>query len=387
VAPLGAGGMGEVYRARDTRLDRTVAIKVLPSGGATSPEQRQRLDREAHAIAALSHPHICSLHDIGHQDGIDYLVMEYLEGETLATRLAKGPLPLDQALRYAVEIADALDKAHRSGIVHRDLKPGNVMVTKAGTKLVDFGLAKISVGVTGPAGFSALATSPAALTAEGTLLGTLQYMAPEQLEGKEADAKSDLWAFGCVLYEMLTGKKAFAGTSQASVIAAILDHDPPSIATQRPGTPPALDHLVKTCLAKDPDERRQSAHDVRLELTWIATSATQATVSPGEARRVRWAVLTTSLVALIAAAVIGLVVWPRFNAQMDAPPLSITRSTVSLPAAAWLSDPAPALALSPDGTLLAYAGAVSTDPIRLRRLDQLDVKPIPGTEGGGQPCL
>ncbi len=274
--------MGEVYRAKDTRLDRTVALKVLPALAATNPEQRQRLDREARAIAALSHPHICTLHDIGHQDGIDYLVMEYLEGETLAARLTKGPLPLDQVLRYATEIADALDKAHRAGIVHRDLKPGNVMLTKAGAKLLDFGLAKSApglkpwptpgggAGLQPGAGVTSLPTSPASLTAKGMILGTLQYMAPEQLEGKEADARTDIFALGAVIYEMATGKKAFTGDSQASLIAAILSTTPPAISTLQPLTPPALDHVVKTCLAKDPDERWQTAGDVKRQLTWIA---------------------------------------------------------------------------------------------------------------------
>ena len=217
LSPLGAGGMGEVYKARDTRLDRTVAIKVLPEHVAADPDLKQRFEREAKTISSLNHPHICTLHDIGSQDGIDFLVMEYLEGDTLAQRLEKGALPLDQALKVAIEIADALDKAHRQGIVHRDLKPGNIMLTRAGAKLLDFGLAKLrKPGTVGAEGFSAATTQSEPLTGRGTILGTLQYMAPEQVEGKEADHRTDIFAFGAVVYEMATGQRAFSGENQAS---------------------------------------------------------------------------------------------------------------------------------------------------------------------------
>src|SRR5216684_34367 len=272
LSAIGAGGMGEVYRARDTRLDRIVAIKVLPAHLAGRPDLRERFEREARTIASLNHPHICVLHDIGRQDGTDFLVMEYLEGETLAQRLLKGPLPLEQVLRYAVEIADALDKAHRKGVTHRDLKPGNIMLTKAGTKLLDFGLAKLRQDAAPAIPLSQLPTATAkdAVTQEGTILGTLQYMAPEQLEAKAVDARTDLFAFGAVVYEMATGRKAFAGNSQASVIGAILKDDPPPISTLQPMTPPALDHVVKRCLVKEPDERWQSANDLTNELKWIA---------------------------------------------------------------------------------------------------------------------
>jgi len=248
LAPLGAGGMGEVYKARDTRLERIVAIKVLPSHLSNNAEFRQRFEREAKTISSLSHPHICALYDVGHQDGTDFLVMEYLEGETLVARLAKGSLPIEQTLRYGIEIADALDKAHRQGIVHRDLKPGNIMLTKSGVKLVDFGLAKLRAAGAGPvfSGLTAMPTEAPNLTAEGTILGTFQYMAPEQLEGREADARTDIFAFGAVLYEMATGGKAFSGKSQASLIAAILEREPPAISTIQPMTPPALDRVVKT---------------------------------------------------------------------------------------------------------------------------------------------
>ncbi len=256
LSSVGAGGMGEVYRARDTRLDRIVAIKVLPAHLADRSELRERFEREARTIASLNHPHICTLHDIGQQDGIDYLVMEYLEGETLAQRLVKGPLPLEQVLQYAVEIADALDKAHRKGVTHRDLKPGNIMLTKTGTKLLDFGMAKLKQEVApANAQLSELPTADDPLTAKGTIVGTLQYMAPEQLEGKEVDARTDIFAFGAVVYEMATGKRAFEGKSQASLIAAILEREPPAMVSLQPMTPPAFDRAVKKCLDKEPEKR------------------------------------------------------------------------------------------------------------------------------------
>src|SRR6266849_4187801 len=255
LSAVGAGGMGEVYRACDTRLDRTVAIKVLLTALASDPQFRERFDREARIISRLDHPHICSLYDVGEQDGTSFLVMPYLEGETLEARLKKGALSLDRALEYAIQIADALNKAHRSGITHRDLKPGNIMLTKTGAKLLDFGLAKTGASVVAPTGLSMLPTTPPSLTGQGAILGTFQYMAPEQLEGEEADTRTDIFAFGAVVYEMLTGKKAFEGKSQASLIGAILKDDPPPIATSQPLAPPALDHIVKRCLAKDPEDR------------------------------------------------------------------------------------------------------------------------------------
>ncbi len=268
-AALGAGGMGEVYKARDTRLNRSVAIKVLPSAFANEPELRQRFEREAQAIAALRHPHICVLYDIGHDQGVEFLVMEHLEGETLEQRLKKGPLPLDRALQYAIEIAEALHSAHRASITHRDLKPGNVMLTKDGAKLLDFGLAKFGARTGTFASATALPTTPHTLTGEGTIVGTFQYMAPEQLEGKDADARTDLFAFGAIVYEMITGRRAFTGDSRSNLIASILRDEPPPLSTIQPVTPPALDVLVRTCLAKDPDARLQSAHDAALQLRWI----------------------------------------------------------------------------------------------------------------------
>src|ERR1700689_5147417 len=262
VAPIGAGGMGEVYRARDTRLDRTVAIKVLPQHLADTPEARQRFEREARAVSALNHPNICTLHDVGSQDGTEYIVMECLEGETLAARLEKGALPVDQALKIGFEVADALDKAHRAGIIHRDLKPGNIMLTKSGAKLLDFGLAKAALPLAGGATLSVLATRTTPVTQQGLIVGTFQYMSPEQVEAKELDARSDIFSFGSVLYEMLTGKPAFQGRSQLSVASAILEKDPEPIGALQPMTPPALDRTGRKCLEKDPDNRWQTARDL-----------------------------------------------------------------------------------------------------------------------------
>lgn len=280
---LGAGGMGEVYRAKDTRLDRTVAIKVLPSHLSSDPELKQRMEREAKAISGLQHPNICTLHDIGTQDGANFLVMEYLEGQTLAERLQKGPLPLDQVLKIGSEIAQALEKAHQAGIVHRDLKPGNVMLTKAGAKLMDFGLAKPKLPIASQAvgsftpstptmNLASLTAAASPLTQKGSIVGTFQYMAPEVLQGREADARSDLFSFGCVLYEMITGRHAFEGKSQLSVFTAILEKDPEPISVSLPHAPPLLDRVVRACLAKDPADRLQSAHDVAMDLRWAAES-------------------------------------------------------------------------------------------------------------------
>ena len=261
IEKLGAGGQGEVYLAEDSRLDRKVALKILPQHLSDRADLRERFEREARAVSSLNHPHICTLYDIGEQDGIHYLVMEHLVGETLSARLEKGALPLEQTLQYAIQIADALDKAHRQGVVHRDLKPGNIMLVKSGAKLLDFGLAKLQATET-PTNLSGLPTEQASLTAEGTILGTLQYMAPEQLEGKEADSRTDIFAFGAVVYEMATGKRAFEGKSQASLIAAILKDDPPPMSELQSMTPQLLDWVVKRCLAKEPDERWQTAADL-----------------------------------------------------------------------------------------------------------------------------
>jgi len=394
LSAIGAGGMGEVYRARDTRLDRIVAIKVLPAHLADDPERRERFEREARTIASLNHPHICVLHDIGRQDGIDFLVMEYLEGETLAQRLVKGPLPLEQVLQYAIEIADALDKAHRKGVTHRDLKPGNIMLTKSGTKLLDFGLAKLRQDAARAIPVSQLRTATAkdAVTQEGTILGTLQYMAPEQAEGGEVDARTDIFAFGAVVYEMATGKKAFEGKSQASVIAAILEHDPPPISSLQPMTPPALDRVAKRCLAKEPDERWQSASDLTNELKWIAEGGSQVTLAPTVPAKGIRALgrrpLTLSVGALLLGAVIASLVTWNTKSLPSPPPRPVSRLVITLPPGQQLAglENGPAVALSPDGTHLAYVALQGgTQQLYLRAIDSLEAKPIPGTEGAVNP--
>jgi serine/threonine protein kinase len=278
ISPIGAGGMGEVYKAKDTRLERTVAIKVLPEHIAKRADLRARFEREARAVAGLNHPHICVLHDIGNHNGSDFMVMEYMEGETLTARIAKGPLPLDQALKFATQIADALDRAHRAGVTHRDVKPSNIMLTRDGVKVLDFGLAK-SAPKTGPTE----QTLTAALTTEGSVLGTPQYMAPEQFEGKEADARCDIWAVGAVIYEMVAGEKAFKGKNYTSLIGAILSSEPAPMSV-KPFTPPSLEKLVRRCLAKDPEDRYQSMRDVVLDLQGI-TNGPAAEPAPSSRSR------------------------------------------------------------------------------------------------------
>ena len=270
VSPIGAGGMGEVFKARDTRLDRIVAVKVMPKYIAAREDLRARFEREARTVSNLKHPNICVLYDIGKQDGTDFMVLEYLEGETLAARIARGPMPLDQVLKFAMQIADALDRAHRSGVSHRDVKPANVMITRDGCKVLDFGLARTVARVIAPDD----PTLTAALTGEGTILGTLQYMAPEQYEGREADARSDIFAFGCVLYEMVTGKRCFSGKTRVSLIAAVMGADPQPMSALVPLTPPALEQCVKRCLAKDPEDRYQSIRDVVLDLRALGEDGT-----------------------------------------------------------------------------------------------------------------
>src|SRR5450755_4735020 len=306
IAPLGAGGMGEVYQARDTRLDRTVAIKILPAQLSEDASRRQRFEREAKVISSLNHPHICTLYDIGRQDGVDFIVMEFIEGITLAARLEKGPLPTAEVLEYGIQLSSALDKAHRNGVTHRDLKPGNIILTKSGTKLLDFGLAKAGL----PMGAGATLTNAAAqadpVTREGAVVGTVPYMSPEQVEGKEVDGRSDIFSLGAVLYEMVTGGRAFQGQSDFSVASAILVKDPAPISTSQPLTPPARERTIRVCLAKDPDARWQSAGDLCKELRWIAEGGSSHVGMPivAEAKRAirpRVAWVAWTLAALFAA--------------------------------------------------------------------------------------
>jgi len=381
--PLGAGGMGEVYRALDTRLERTVAIKILPAHLSSDPVRKQRFEREAKTISSLNHPHICTLHDIGSQDGVDYLVMECVEGETLAKRLVKGPLPLEQVSKLGAQIADALDKAHRSGIVHRDLKPGNIMLTASGAKLLDFGLAKLVAPLTSVATLTAAVTQDPPVTEQGTIVGTFQYMSPEQVEGKELDGRSDIFSLGAVLYEMVTGKRAFEGKSQLSVASAILEKEPTPIGTIKPMTPPTLDHTLKKCLAKDPDERWQSASDLRSELNWILESGSQASMSAsvGGGRKTRermaWAAAAASALALIALLAVYL-------SQVSLRPAALLISSIVPPAGTRL-DSVPKL--SPDGLtlLLDLIGTDGRSSLWLRSLDSSSAQPIAGTEGAYRP--
>jgi len=373
--------MGEVYKARDTRLERTVAIKVLPQALSSSPEVRQRFEREAKTISILSHPHICAVYDVGNQDGVEYLVMEYLEGQTLAERLAKGPLAPEQAIRFGFEMTDALDCAHRQGIVHRDLKPGNVMLTKSGVKLLDFGLAKV-IQPGGSAQLTSLPTQAAPVTQAGTVLGTFQYMAPEQLEGKEADARTDIFALGAVLYEMATGKKAFSGTSQASLISAIMTSEPPSVSAVQPMTPPALDRVVRTCLAKDPEERWHSAHDVGLELRWIehfTESGTESARPRKSAQVLPWAIAALGVLAALAVAA-GRRNRPKEVIRVSLPPPP-TSSFYFLEANNGR------VAISPDGRRLAFSALDAEGTVRLwvRPLDADSPFSIGGTEGAFFP--
>ena len=387
---IGAGGMGEVYKAKDTRLDRSVAIKVLPREVSADPDRRARFEREAKTIAGLSHPQICTLHDVGEHEGATFLVMEHLTGETLAQRLEKGPLPLDQALTIGTEIADALSAAHRQGVVHRDLKPGNVMLTKSGAKLLDFGLAKLK-GHGEQAAAALLASVPTErtpLTGEGTIVGTLPYMAPEQVEGKPADARTDLWALGAMLYEMLTGKRAFEGTSAASLIGHIMNSEPPALATLQPLTPPAVDRVVRRCLAKDPDARWQTATDLADALRWMRETSGIAAPAGVVARRRRGLGTAVLGVALVVTALgVGRVVWrtppavPRVVQSVIpvSPAENVnTGSRLDMHPGGALT----AIAWSPDGRTLAFIGMKGTvRQVYLRALDRDAARPLDGTEG------
>ena len=398
-AAVGAGGMGEVYRAVDTRLNRSVAIKVLPAHLCENCEAKERFEREARAISALNHPRICTLYDIGHQDGTDFLVMEFLEGESLADRLRKGALPLKETLKIGSDICEALEAAHRNGIVHRDLKPANVMLTAGGAKLMDFGLAKplgvpaASSRVGSAPSFTAVATATGSspispLTSAGTIVGTIQYMSPEQIEGKEADARSDIFALGSVLYEMASGRRPFEGKSQISLASAILEKDPDPISTIKPMTPPALDYTVNTCLQKNPDDRFQTAHDVRLQLQWIVTSSSttgmKAMPATAPPKRGRLAVITAAVLAVLLIGVAAILL------TRPASWMQVTRTVINPPDKTVLNlsgDAAGPPVLSPDGKLLAF-GATKQDgttAIWVRPLDTLEAQPLQGSENAVFP--
>jgi serine/threonine protein kinase/Tol biopolymer transport system component len=377
-APLGAGGMGEVYRAKDTRLERSVAIKILPEQLSADPVRKQRFEREAKTISSLNHPHICTLHDIGSQDGVDYLVMECVEGETLAKRLEKGPLPLEQVLKYGAQIADALDKAHRSGVVHRDLKPGNIVLAATGAKLLDFGLAKPAAPL---ASFATLtdATPRSPMTEEGTIVGTFRYMSPEQVECKELDGRSDIFSLGAVLYEMVTGRRAFEGKSQLSVASAILEKDPPPISSVKPVTPPALERVITKCLAKLPDDRWQSSGDLASELKWITESGTQAASSAGaratrkSRERTAWLVACALTVALIATSI-----WFRNSKPVEQ----------TMYFSAPVPFPAREIAISPNGhtiAVLGYLESAGKNALWVYELGSQTAMNLADTEGATYP--
>jgi hypothetical protein len=383
IAPLGAGGMGEVYRARDKRLDRDVAIKVLAGNLSSDPNLRQRLEREAKAVSKLSHPNICTLHDIGHQDGIDYLVMELVEGETLEQRLIKGSLPTEQTIRYSAQIADALAKAHKLGFTHPDLKPANIMLTKAGAKLMDFGLAKQLNKDPLASALTEMTVEQSKLTTDGMLVGTFQYMAPEQLEGKEADARTDIFALGELIYEMATGKPAFAGKSRASLIAAILTTEPMPITQLQPMTPLAVERVARKCLAKDPDERWQSASDLASELKWIADSGSQAGAIASSVRKRSVQGLWVGSGCVLLAALIG---WGVARRGYQGIPAPVVRFALPPPETSAIMGEA--MAFSPDGSKLAFVASTpgGQDQIWIRALDSNDLKPLSGTEGSVYPC-
>jgi serine/threonine protein kinase len=381
--------MGEVYRATDTRLDRSVAIKVLPAAFSANAQLKVRFEREAKAISGLAHPHICTLYDIGHENGMDYLVLELLEGESLADRLLRGPLPVEQTLRYGAQIAEALDRAHRSGIVHRDLKPGNVMLTKSGAKLLDFGLARPGVQpISASDATAALATEHKPLTEEGTIVGTFQYMSPEQIEGRAVDTRSDIFSLGAVLYEMSTGRRAFEGKSRASLIASILDREPEPISNVQPMTPRAFERLVQICLRKDPDERWQSAHDIAAELKWIAESGSSAGLAPAVAqKRKRREIVWIAAAALFALATIALAftlftrkpqVQRELRTQIAPPPH--TTFNLSLEGSG-------AVTISPDGPWVTFStiDAQGDRRLWLRATDSLDAQPLSGGENATYP--
>ncbi len=372
--------MGEVWRAHDTRLDRSVAIKVLPREFAADEKVKMRFEREAKTISQLSHPNICTLYDVGHEGGVEYLVMELIEGESLAERIARAPLPMDEVIRFGVEIARALHRAHLAGVIHRDVKPGNIMLARDGAKLLDFGLARSAVVQVAPDG----ATLQKPLTQEGAIVGTFQYMAPEQLEGQNLDHRTDIFALGAVLYEMATGRRAFEGKTKTSLIAAIVSARPTPVSQLQPLVPPELEHVIERCMEKAPADRWQSAHDVAEELKWVGSrgAATGAT-APIASRRTSREVLAWSLALVVAIAAATTVTWQASRAR--ASQRVVTTSIVVPEKATFVFDVGTAI-LSPDGTRLAFAadeGGVTR--IWVRQLDSTKAQPLAGTEGASFP--
>ena len=394
VSLLGAGGMGEVYKARDTRLNRLIAMKVLPEHIANKPEARQRFEREAQTIARLNHPHICVLHDAGSYEGTDFLVMEYLEGQTLADRLSRGAVPIPQALEYSVQIADALDKAHRHGVTHRDLKPGNIMLTKSGAKLLDFGLARLRPGTSSSFPTSEIPTDSDNLTGEGMILGTLQYMSPEQLEGKEADSRSDIFSLGSIVFEMVTGARPFEGKSRAALIGAILEREPPPLSELQAAASPVLERLVKRCLAKDPDERWQSATDLSNELKWILDS-TRPEVTRIPVRSPSAVPRTLTYWKLVSAVLfIGIVALAGAYVFRREPERSIVRFSISPPEKTSFDSSVNAnvgrtrgVMVSPDGRHFAFNARDASGKVQLwvQGIDSLSARAIPDTDGASGP--
>jgi serine/threonine protein kinase len=378
---LGSGGMGEVYRARDTQLDRTVAIKLIRRAGVDGLEEsRRRFEREAKAIATLNHSNVCTIHDVGRQDSTDYLVMEYLEGETLAEKLSRGATPINVAIETAIGILDGLAEAHRNGILHRDLKPGNIMLTRSGVKLMDFGLAKSFLATDRTDDLATeLITSP--VTSEGLIVGTLEYMAPEQLEGRPATERSDIFSFGAVLYEMVTGRRAFSGNTRASVIAAVLTSEPPSLAEVQPMTTLSLDRLLRSCLAKNPESRWSSVHDLRIQLDWIRQDLDQPQTGP-RPRSWLWPAVAAGLVLLLAAA-LG---FSRLGITLPAASTNAMHFLIHPPENLFFDSQVPP-AISPDGKRLALATVDASGMTRIwvRPLDSTQAQPVAGTESGSSP--
>ncbi len=379
IEKAGAGGMGEVFKAKDTRLDRIVAIKVLPPAVAANPDLKLRFEREAKTISSLNHPNICILHDVGNEDGLDYLVMEYLEGDTLSERLEKGPIAYDEVLQIAIQISTALESAHRQGLVHRDLKPGNVMLTKDGAKLLDFGLAKLTIDSAQNKNVSNL-TMTTPLTGVGTILGTMQYMAPEQLEGKEADVRSDIFSFGALLYEMITGKRAFEGSSQATLIAAIIEREPVSISSMVPITPPLFERLVKKCLSKDPDKRWQSISDLCDELRWISQAGSQVGLPMHLAKKRKFKFTIARIVGAVAIMIslilsYMLFMQPKEKIYTNRFSLSPSMETPEIRSVNWSR-------ISPDGRLIAFRATdtLGVTMLWIRPLNSLEPYPLRGTE-------